>query len=88
MIPHMEEALAGYLSPGITSSLKKLVLPTRPCRITYSLVGKAPPRPVLARSTSGPEGEHGELCEWVAVLFKGASGRPDFRNVISSNKRS
>lgn len=32
MMPQVEEMLAGYLSPGTTSSLKKPVLPTKPCR--------------------------------------------------------
>ncbi len=36
------ETLAGYLSPGSLSSLKKPTLPTKPCRLTSSLVGKPP----------------------------------------------
>ncbi|KAI2663288.1 Transposon Tf2-6 polyprotein [Labeo rohita] len=41
MMPQVEETLAGYLSPGSSSSLKKPMLPTKPCRLTSSLVGKA-----------------------------------------------
>jgi hypothetical protein len=41
MMPQVEETLAGYLSPGTSSSLKKPMLPTKPCRMTSSLVGKA-----------------------------------------------
>lgn len=41
MMPQIEETLAGYLSPGSSSSLKKATLPTKPCRGTSSLVGKA-----------------------------------------------
>ena len=41
MMPQVEETLAGYLSPGTSSSLKKPTLPTKPCRMTSSLVGKA-----------------------------------------------
>ncbi len=41
MMPQIEETLAGYLSPGSSSSLKKATLPTKPCRVTSSLVGKA-----------------------------------------------
>ncbi len=41
MMPQIEETLAGYLSPGSSSSLKKPTLPTKPCRATSSLVGKA-----------------------------------------------
>ncbi|KAI2645370.1 putative hydrolase M10 [Labeo rohita] len=41
MMPQVEETLAGYLSPGSSSSLKKPMLPTNPCRLTSSLVGKA-----------------------------------------------
>ncbi len=41
MMPQVEETLVGYLSPGSSSSLKKPVLPTKPCRLTSSLVGKA-----------------------------------------------
>ncbi len=40
MMPQIEETLAGYLSPGSSSSLKKATLPTKPCRVTSSL-GKA-----------------------------------------------
>ncbi|XP_073721072.1 uncharacterized protein [Misgurnus anguillicaudatus] len=40
-MPQVEETLASYLSPGSASSLKKPILPTKPCRITSSLVGKA-----------------------------------------------
>ncbi len=36
-----EEELVGYLSPGSSSSLKKSVLPTKPCRLTSVLVGEA-----------------------------------------------
>ncbi len=41
VMPQIEETLAGYLSPGSSSSLKKETLPTKPCRVTSSLVGKA-----------------------------------------------
>ncbi len=41
MMPQIEETLAGYLSPGSSSSLKKATLPTKPCRVTSSLVAKA-----------------------------------------------
>ncbi|MCJ8744065.1 hypothetical protein PDJAM_G00102090, partial [Pangasius djambal] len=41
MMPQVEETLAGYLSPGNSSSLKKPTLPTKPCRLTSSLVRKA-----------------------------------------------
>ncbi len=41
MMPQVEETLAGYLSPGTSSSLKKPMLPTKPCRMSSSLVGKA-----------------------------------------------
>ncbi len=41
LMPQIEETLAGYLSPGSSSSLKKATLPTKPCRVTSSLVGKA-----------------------------------------------
>ncbi|XDV19288.1 hypothetical protein PO909_024787 [Leuciscus waleckii] len=40
-MPQVEETLASYLSPGSASSLKKPPLPSKPCRITSSLVGKA-----------------------------------------------
>lgn len=41
MMPRVEETLAGYLSPGSSSSLKKSVLPTKPCRLTSLLVFQA-----------------------------------------------
>ena len=41
MMPQVEVMLMGYLSPGSASSLKKTALPSRPCRITSSMVGKA-----------------------------------------------
>ncbi len=41
MMPQIEETLAGYLSPGGSSSLNKATLPTKPCRVTSSQVGKA-----------------------------------------------
>ncbi len=37
----MEETLASYLSPESSSSIKSLVLPTKPVRITSALLGKA-----------------------------------------------
>ncbi|KAI2646935.1 Transposon Ty3-G Gag-Pol polyprotein [Labeo rohita] len=40
-MPQVEETLAGYLSPGSSSLLKKPALPTKPCRLTSLLVGKA-----------------------------------------------
>ena len=40
-MPRVEESLASYLSPESASSVKKPTLPTKPCRITSSLVGKA-----------------------------------------------
>ncbi len=40
LMPQAEETLAGYLSPGTSSSLKKPMLPTKPCRVTSSLAGK------------------------------------------------
>lgn len=40
MMSQIEETLAGYLSLGSSSSLKKATLPTKPCRITSSLLGK------------------------------------------------
>ncbi len=40
-MPRVEEALASYLSPDVASSLKAPVLPTKPCRVTSSLVGRA-----------------------------------------------
>lgn len=41
MMPKVEESLATYLSPEAASSLKPPTLPTKPCRITSNLVGKA-----------------------------------------------
>lgn len=41
LMPRVEETLAGYLSPASVSSLKSPALPSRPCRITSSLIGKA-----------------------------------------------
>ncbi len=41
MMPQVEETLVGYLSPGGASSLKKPTLPTKLCRATSILVGKA-----------------------------------------------
>ncbi len=45
VMPQIEETISlleeGYLSPGSSSSLKKATLPTKPCRVTSSLVGKA-----------------------------------------------
>lgn len=40
-MPRVEEALASYLSPEAASSLKAPVLPSKPCRDTSSLVGRA-----------------------------------------------
>lgn len=40
-IPWVEEPLACYLSPDIVSSLKSLVLPTKPCHNISLLVGRA-----------------------------------------------
>ncbi|CAM4635653.1 unnamed protein product [Leuciscus chuanchicus] len=40
-LPRVEEALASYLSPEAASSLKAPVLPTKPCRDTSALVGRA-----------------------------------------------
>ena len=40
-MPQIEETLAGYLSPGTSSSLKKPTLPSKPCRTSSTLVGKA-----------------------------------------------
>ncbi|KAI2667000.1 Gag-Pol polyprotein [Labeo rohita] len=40
-MPRVEETLASYLSPESASSIKKPTLPTKPCRVTSSLVGKA-----------------------------------------------
>ncbi len=40
-IPQVEDTLAGYLSPGGVSSLKSLVLPTKPFWTSSALVGKA-----------------------------------------------
>lgn len=39
--PKVEEMLAGYLSPSLVSSRRKPTLPTKPCRMASSLVGKA-----------------------------------------------
>ncbi|RXN09914.1 extracellular calcium-sensing receptor-like protein [Labeo rohita] len=41
MMPQVEETFASYLSHGSSSSLKKPMLPTKPCRLISSLVGKA-----------------------------------------------
>ncbi|ROI84191.1 hypothetical protein DPX16_19963 [Anabarilius grahami] len=41
MMPQVEEMLASYVSPVSASSLKKPTLPTKPCRTTSALVGKA-----------------------------------------------
>ncbi|KAL0197624.1 hypothetical protein M9458_006164, partial [Cirrhinus mrigala] len=41
MMLQVEETLVGYLTPGSLSSLKKPTLPTKPCRLTSSLVRKA-----------------------------------------------
>lgn len=40
-IPQVEDTLAGYLSPGGVSSLKANVLPNKPLRTSWALVGKA-----------------------------------------------
>lgn len=40
-MPKVEETLATYLSPDLASSLKALILPTRLCRTTLALLGKA-----------------------------------------------
>lgn len=40
-MPKVEQMLANYLFPYTASSLKTLTLPTRPCRTTSALVGKA-----------------------------------------------
>ncbi len=40
-IPQVEDTLAGYHSPGGGSSLKSLVLPTKPFRTSSDLVGKS-----------------------------------------------
>lgn len=40
-MPRIEEMLACYLSTEAASSLKAPTLPTKPCRTTLSLVGKA-----------------------------------------------
>lgn len=37
----MEDELASYLSPRLASSLEKPALPSKPCRTTSTLVGKA-----------------------------------------------
>lgn len=39
-MPQVEETLAGYLSPGSASFLKKPTLPMKPCRTTSMLLGK------------------------------------------------
>ncbi len=39
-MPRVEQMLASYLSPGVTSSLKAPVLPSKPLRMTSVLVGK------------------------------------------------
>jgi hypothetical protein len=41
MMPRVEEALASYLSPDLASSLKTPALPSKPCRTTSALVGRA-----------------------------------------------
>lgn len=40
-MPWVEQTLASYLSPAVASSLKSPSLPTKPVRLTSSLVGKA-----------------------------------------------
>ncbi len=40
-IPRVKEALASYLSPDVVSPLNAPVLPTKPCQVTSSLVGRA-----------------------------------------------
>lgn len=40
-MPKIEETLVAYLSPEAVSSLKAPTLPSKPCRTTSSLVGKA-----------------------------------------------
>ncbi len=39
-MPRVEQTLASYLSPGVASSLKAQVLPSKPLRTTSALVGK------------------------------------------------
>ncbi|KAL0203138.1 hypothetical protein M9458_001156, partial [Cirrhinus mrigala] len=39
-MPRVEQTLASYLSPAAASSLKALVLPSKPLRVTSALVGK------------------------------------------------
>ncbi len=39
-MPRVEQTLASYLSPGVASSLKAPVLPSKPLRTTSALVGK------------------------------------------------
>ncbi len=39
-MPRVEQTLTSYLSPGTASSLKALVLPSKPLRTTSALVGK------------------------------------------------
>ncbi|CAM4674709.1 unnamed protein product [Leuciscus chuanchicus] len=41
MMPRVEESFASHLSPDIASSLWAPALPTKPCRTTLALVGKA-----------------------------------------------
>lgn len=41
MIPRVEQPLATYLAPESASSLKTPVLPTKPCHVTSTLVGRA-----------------------------------------------
>lgn len=57
-MPHMEETLAGYLSPGGSSLLNKPTLTTKPCRFTSSLVGKV----------FQPAGKAGAALHTIAVL--------------------
>ncbi|KAL0199702.1 hypothetical protein M9458_002889, partial [Cirrhinus mrigala] len=40
VMPRVEQTLASYLSPESASSLKALVLPSKPLRVTSALVGK------------------------------------------------
>lgn len=41
MMPRVEESFASHLSPDVASSLRAPALPTKPCRVTSALVGKA-----------------------------------------------
>ncbi|CAM4341551.1 unnamed protein product [Leuciscus chuanchicus] len=41
MMPRVEESFASHLSPDAASSLRAPTLPTKPCRTTSALVGKA-----------------------------------------------